>query len=464
MTPTSHPPTRPNAELAATLVAVGVVLWGLDTPLVEDGLFWWVPQGLLAAETGPQWVLDRLAQATRPHAALPPQWADGLPDYGHPPLWFWWMGLFLRGFGPNHFAVHLAALPFAALFGVFLARLGRVVGGERAAWAAAVIPLTPPIAANLLRADTDLPLMCLTPLALWAILTRAEGVFAVTAALATACKEPGVLLAAPALLANLRDGRIGWGWAWPPLTLLAWGALHEAETGWALAGSERLPETIGGWLHDLMSVTRITLVAQGRWILLVLAAWALLRRRFHAWPLTLLALTALGQIAFFGTLNFLGGLAREDAHTHVRYLLPGMVAALVMCLSLAPRGAWALVLMSVIFWRRPSDDGPEASMYGLDVALATREAAPMIRGLEGEVWVGSYAWTQLTRPYAGVVEVPIDTLRVYHLATTPEEVSGWLVETCEGEPLGRLQELPRTLHQEHRVGHAWVRVWRVGAP
>ena len=106
------------------LVAVGVVLWGLDTPLVEDGLFWWVPQGLLAAETGPQWVLDRLAQATRPHAALPPQWADGLPDYGHPPLWFWWMGLSLRVFGPNHFAVHLAALPFAALFGLFLARLG----------------------------------------------------------------------------------------------------------------------------------------------------------------------------------------------------------------------------------------------------------------------------------------------------------------------------------------------------
>ncbi|MBK9370211.1 MAG: hypothetical protein IPN01_28615 [Deltaproteobacteria bacterium] len=66
-----------------------MVLWGLDVPLVEDGLFWWVPQGLLAAETGPQWVLDRLAQATRPHAALPPQWAgNGLPDYGHPPLWF----------------------------------------------------------------------------------------------------------------------------------------------------------------------------------------------------------------------------------------------------------------------------------------------------------------------------------------------------------------------------------------
>ncbi|MCK6520814.1 glycosyltransferase family 39 protein [Myxococcota bacterium] len=461
MTPPPSNLTRLRAELVAALVAVGVVLWGLDAPIVEDGLFWWVPQALVVAETGPQWVLDTLPEAARPQAALPPQWADGLPDYGHPPLWFWWMGLFLRLFGHNHFAVHLAAAPFAALFGVFLAQLGRVVGGERAAWAAVVIPLTPPIAANLLRADTDLPLMCLTPLALWAILTRAEGVFAVTAAIATACKEPGVLLAAPALLANLRDRRLGWGWAWPPLTLFGWAAIHEAETGWALAGSERLPETLGGWLHDLMSVARITLFSQGRWVVWVLAAWALLRARFHTWPLTLLALTALSQIAFFGTLNFLGGLPREDAHTHVRYLLPGMVAALALALSLAPRGAWALLLMSAVYWRRPSDDGPESSLYGIDVALTTRAAAPTLRALDGEVWVGSYAWTQYTRPYAGVVEVPMDSLRVYHLATTPEEVRGWLVETCEGEPLGRLQELPRELHEEVRVGHAWVRIWRV---
>jgi hypothetical protein len=286
----------------------------------------------------------------------------------------------------------------------------------------------------------------------------------VTAAIATACKEPGVLLAAPALLANLRDGRLGWGWAWPPLTLFGWAAIHEAEAGWALAGSERLPETLGGWLHDLMSVTRITLLSQGRWIVLAWAVWALTRARFHAWPLTLLALTALSQISFFGTLNFLGGLTREDAHTHVRYLLPGMVAALVMCLSLAPRAAWALLLMSAVYWRRPSDDGPESSLYGIDVALATRAAAPALRALDGEVWVGSYAWTQLTRPYAGVVEVPIDTLKVYHLNTTPEEVRGWLVETCEGEPLGRLQELPRALHEELRVGQAWVRIWRVDTP
>ena len=123
MTPPPQATPNLSAELGAVLVALGVVLWGLDLPLVEDGLFWWVPQGLLAAETGPQWVLDRLPQAARPEAALPPQWADGLPDYGHPPLWFWWMGLFLRAFGPNHFAVHLAALPFAALFGLFLACL-----------------------------------------------------------------------------------------------------------------------------------------------------------------------------------------------------------------------------------------------------------------------------------------------------------------------------------------------------
>ena len=50
MTPPPQATPNLSAELGAVLVALGVVLWGLDLPLVEDGLFWWVPQGLLAAE------------------------------------------------------------------------------------------------------------------------------------------------------------------------------------------------------------------------------------------------------------------------------------------------------------------------------------------------------------------------------------------------------------------------------
>ena len=199
----------------AAVVAAAVVLDGLNTPLVEDALFWWVPQGLLASERGPMWVLDRLPQAVLPHDPLPPQWADGLPDYGHPPLWYWALGLAFVVMGPSHHAVHVLALPLAMMMAWGYARVLQELGGPRAAWAAMVLPLIPPVAAQLQNADTDLPLMALTPWALLGVLRRQEGLFAVCAVLATACKEPGVLLMVPALASNLADRRLGWGWLWP---------------------------------------------------------------------------------------------------------------------------------------------------------------------------------------------------------------------------------------------------------
>lgn len=449
-------------EPIAALLACAIVLLNIDAPLVEDGLFWWVPQAMLAAERGPLWVLDALPAAARPQAELPPQWRGGLPDYAHPPLWFWYMGAWIRLLGPHAFAVHVAALPLAALMGWGLAALGRSVGGEPGARAAVVLPLLPPVAANLLRADTDLPLMALTPWALWAILNRREGLFALTAGLATGCKEPGILLAAPALFANLLDRRFGWGWLWPPMVLAAWAGVHHAETGWALAGSERLPESFGGWLRDIGSVIRIVVLSQGRWIALPLALWGLSRRPADR-GVWVLAVHTLTQIFFFGTLNFLGGLEREDDHTHVRYLIPAMLGGGVLALSRSPIAAAPLAVLSLLHLHAPSPDGPEGSIYGLDVARAARAAAPKVAALDPPVWVGSYMWTQYTRPYAGVVDVPIDGLRRYEYGTDPAEVSGWVVASCEGEPLGRLQELPLELVETVQVNEAWVRLYRVGS-
>lgn len=451
----------PRPELLASVLASAIVLLNLDAPLVEDGLFWWVPKAMLAAERGPLWVMNHLPEAARPMAELPPQWQAGLPDYGHPPLWFWYMGLWIKLLGPHPLAVHIGALPLAALMGWGLVALGRAAGGEHGARAAIVLPLLPPVAANLLRADTDLPLMALTPWALWAILNRREGLFALTAALATGCKEPAVLLAGPALLANLIDRRPGYGWLWPPMVLAAWAGLHHAETGWYLAGSERLPETFGGWLHDLGSVTRIVALSQGRWIALPLAAWGLTRRPVDRAVLILGAHTLI-QILFFGTLNFLGGIDRIDAHTHVRYLIPAMLGGGSLALALSPVAAIPVGILSFMHLHSASADGPEASLYGLDVARAARLAAPRVAALSRPVWVGSYMWTQYTRPYAGVVEVPIDGLSLYAYGTDPATVSGWVVESCEGEPLGRLQELPLELEETLWVQEAWVRLYRVG--
>ncbi len=442
-------------------MAVGVVLLNIDAPLVEDGLFWWVPKALLVAESGPAFVLAELPAAALPQSELPPQWLGGMPDYAHPPLWYWYLGLFLRLPVAPHVAVHLAALPLAAAFGWGSAELLRRAGGTWAAWGAAVFPLIPPVAANLLRADTDLPLMALTPWALVAVLDRRDGLFALTAALATWCKEPGILLAAPALLACVLDRRKGWGWVAPPAALALWALVHYLETGWGLASSERLPETVGAWFSDIGTVLWIALGDQFRWILVPLAIYGLWRGTPRRRALAILAAHTLVQLGFFGTLNFLGGLDRLDAYTHVRYLIPGILGACTVLVALGPPNAVVLAVASLVFLYRPSPHGPESSLYGVDVGRAVREAGPLIAAQEQTTWVGSYAFTQLTRPYAGVVTTPLEGLEVYAFETDPTEVEGVIVEVCEGEPLGRLQELDLEEIERVEVRHAWVRILRV---
>jgi hypothetical protein len=442
--------------MLAALVATLVVLFNLDAPLVEDGLFWWVPKALWMSENGFAVVLDQLPAAADPDGPLPPQWEGGLPDYAHPPLWYAWMALFLKLPLKVHHAVHLAALPMAAAFGWGCAALLRRVGGDRAAWTAMALPLVPPIAAQLLRADTDLPLLAATPWCLVFILDRRDAPFAVLAALATWCKEPGILLAAPALVACLLDRRRGWGWLAPPAALAAWAGVHYAAAGWGLAGTERLPETVGHWLSDVGTVLWIVVGEQWRFLLLPLVVFGLWKWTPRRRALALLGVHTAVQLLFFGTLNFLGGIDRLDAYTHVRYLLPGLVGWLVMVLSVAPPAAAVLAVVSVFFLHRPSVHGPESSLYGLDVARAVRDTELPLD--QGPVWVGSYAWTQLTRPYAGVVDQPVEGLHVYGHDTDPAEVAGYVIEACEGEPLGRIQE--RSLKEVSRteVGHAWVRV------
>ncbi len=448
--------TRNLPALLAALVASVVVLANLDAPLVEDGLFWWVPKALWVSENGLAIVLDQLPEAADPHGPLPPQWEGGLPDYAHPPLWYWYLALWLKLPLAPHHAVHLAALPMAIAFGTGCASLLRRVGGDRAAWASVALPLVPPIAALLLRADTDLPLLAATPWALVFILDQRDASFALLAALATWCKEPGILLAAPALVACLVDRRRGWGWLAPPAALAAWAAVHYLAAGWALAGTERLPESVGHWMRDVATVAWIVTGDQWRWLLMPLAALGLWRWSPRRRALTILAAHTAVQLLFFGTLNFLGGIDRIDAYTHVRYLLPGMLGWLVMMLALAPPAAVVLTIASVIFLHRPSPHGPESSLYGLDVGRAVG-AAQLPTG-RGPVWVGSYAWTQLTRPYAGVVSEPVQSLHVYGPNTDPDTVKGYVVEACEGEPLGRLQELSLREVERFEVRHAWVKV------
>ena len=426
----------------AALFAVGVVLSGMGVPLMDDDLFWWTPKGLLVAEHGPQLILaGDLPSALLTDTELPRQWADGLPDYGHPPLWFWWLGLWLKLAGPQAQSVHLAVLPVAASAGWGLAVLMRRMGGHRAAWGALAVLVTPPLVVQLWRGDTDAGLLALS---IWALISLVDGKwlrFAVFSALATWVKEPGVLLVVPAVMACFLERKWRWAALAPAASLGLWGAVHYAMTGWAFAGAERLPPGPLEWASDLFSVAWLILGDQGRFLIWPFAVWAVWKGFVRVRPLCIVGSFAVAQIGFFGTFNFLGGIDRDDAHTHMRYLVPGSAGSQAVAISANPMAGFAAAAASLWHLKSSHPRGPEASLCSAEEGLALRRFAAGESANIRPLWVGSYAFTQLTRPYAGVVSEPMMGLRVYGPDTRPDDVSGHVLSTTFGEPLGRLQEL-----------------------
>ncbi len=485
---------------ALALLVPGLFLLSqLGLPLVEDGLFWWVPRALLLAQEGPRWVAaGELPDACMPSLALPPQWTGGLPDYGHPPLWFHYLALWIRLLGPHGWVVHAACLPVALGLGWACLGLTRRLGGPAAAPIAMVALACPPVLAQLLRPDTDLPLLAVSIAALLALGAGRLVSFALLAALATWLKEPAVLLAVPAATLALarRSPRHLAAASVAPLALLAWMAIHHHATGWALAGAEHLPAGPGAYLRDLGAVLALSLLATGRWLMLALAVAALLLRWRRAGPPrpeppgthvaadSLLACTSflIAQLLVFAGLNFLGGRGLQDAYTHVRYLLPAItVAAIVLPvltlrwstaalprLATHPRVTASLLALVLVGAGLPSarwlhPRGPEATLYGADQARAWQAAAEEIeehRPALGTLWVESHLYTALTRPYAGLVQRPVPRLVPFGPATRPEDLQPGdvIVHSRYGEPLSRLGELRSSPIARYDHGSAWVKV------
>jgi len=438
------------AAIGAVLAGAWVML-NLDAPLVEDSLFWWVPKGMLAAERGwPMALHGDLPAAVRTGAlggALVPQWAGGIPNYGHPPLWYWWLGL-IAGAAPTIRAIHLACIVPAMAAGAGFAALGARLGHR---WSGMAVFFLPPFLAQLVRPELDLPLIACVPWALVALLDRRWNRFAVIGALAVLFKEPGVLLAAPALTLAFRQRRLRWQAVVPLLTLLAWGMLH----GW-LAKPERLPAGVLGYLVDLATVFQIVLLEQGRWLLL-LGIPCLLRHR------TILVFV-LTWMLFFAGVGFFANRGTADAFTHVRYLLPGLAVAAVVL-----SGRWPVLPVIGLLWlHSPSTFGPEASLYGVDVARAAKQAGPWIeieQAEEQQVWVGTHTAAYLTQPWAGVIDAPIEGLRVYSIDTPAASVpaGSLLIEASYGEPTGAiLSGRSKTAVAHWTVHNASVFAWRLG--
>lgn len=448
-----------SPPLVAGLLAAAWVLLNLDAPLVEDGLFWWVPKGLLAAELGPRTVLAHTLPAVmEPGLAVtgtPPQWTGGLPDYAHPPLWYWWLGLFLAA-APTVQAVHLACLPPAVLAAAGFAALGARVGHR---WSGLGVLSLPPVLAQMLRADLDLPLLAVFPWALLALLDRRWRRFAVLGFLAPWLKEPGVILAAPAVLACLSDRTVRLEALAPLLGLGTWALVHGG-----LAQPESLPTGLEGYWGDLGIAARILFFEQGRWLLL-LGLYGLWQRGALRDRTVILGGLVVTWWVFFSAVGFFAGRGTLDSLTHVRYFLPGMAVATVL---LARRWPW-LPLLGLVYLRARSPFGPEASLYGLDAARAERDAVPALEAAlaeGGRVWVGSYQAAGLSQPWAGIVEEPVGPVQIYSLGTDPRllQAGDVLVVAAYGEPAGSLLRAVQTRERgRFQRGDAEVRLLDVVA-
>lgn len=491
------PAPRPTARLLPVLAAsipATFLLAHLHLPLMEDALFWWVPRALKFAEQGLGWVAaGDLPAACQPDLPLPPQWAAGIPDYGHPPTWFWYLSAWIRLPLRPVTAVHLACVPWALGAGFGILALSNRLCPAHPVLTALPALLAPPLLAQVLRPDTDLPLLCCFLWALVALWDRRPLRFALWATLATTFKEPGVLLALPGLTLALRHRRFVAASIAPVAALGGWALLHHAVAGWGLAGAERLPESAGEWLRDAGRVLQLVAWEQGRGALLLAwlaAAVATRSDRLPANPppspdgarMRLLLLLAAWTGAFSGV-NFLGGRNVEQGYTHVRYLLPAITlfallatsAVLVLARGLARRSPFRLfylvpavtLAIAAAGSRAPHPRGPEANLFQRDLALAWQRAVPEVqqalRRDVGRVWVGSYLYTALTRPYAGLVQAPLSGLQVYGYGTDPEALrqGDRVVQAAYGEPLGRLGELELRFLAEASAGAAWVRMFEV---
>jgi hypothetical protein len=419
------------------------VLWTLvyrDAPLVEDALFWFVPAAGVDAARG--WAL--VAQGALPadvlgeHLLVPPQWGAGLPDTGHPPLWYWWLATFLR-FGMSLASLRVACLVPAIVGGVGFVALARDQGR---AWAGLALWCIPGVLAQVLRPELDLPLLAIVPWALLAVRRRAWGAFTVLALLATWVKEPGVLLFVPAAIQALRDRRGAPGvWAAVFTPVLGLGAWALVDGG--LAPLLHTPLTAAELGANVGGVLRYVAFDQGRWCLLLGAAG------LFAAPAE--AGFVIANVLFFAYVRYDATSGTQDAFTHLRYLGPALAVGVVT----ASAGFRFPVAVAQLCWlHRVHANGPEASMAGIDGAYTDRAALRQsVAAPVGRIWVGSYLAAGVGRPWAGYPAVDHAAMYTFDTLPTDLRAGDLLLVSPYGEPATRLE---RALDTET------VRVWSLG--
>lgn len=179
---------------------------------------------------------------------------------GHTPLIPVYLALAWRLLGFSPLTTRLAMAAFAAGTLVALYVLGRVVTSREAAlWSCVLLALSPLFFAQSTLAFLDLPAAFTTTVAVWALLRRRLGWFALVASVSVLTKETAIVIVPVAIVfiwrfKNHMD-RSPWKWLATPIAVLAaWAVYYHHQTGFWTGNTEYLQYNLYSTLGPLRIV------------------------------------------------------------------------------------------------------------------------------------------------------------------------------------------------------------------
>jgi hypothetical protein len=365
---------------------------------------------------------------------------------GHTPLVSICLAIAWRFAGFSPLVTRLTMVAFAAGTLVALYALGRTLTKrETAIWACALLGLSPLFFAQSTLAFLDLPAAFTTTVALWALLRRRMGWFAVAASFAVLTKETAVVIVPVAVvfvwLCRKSPARNAWLWlAAPVATLSVWAFYYHHVTGYWTGGSTYLQYNLYSTLEpgriavSLLRRLYQVFVAGFNWLLV--AAALLGYRRLKAQDLDAEEKAAVSEESstglrreFYSITTVLGAvyiimLSVVGGAVLTRYLLPMFPCfylALVLLVETLPRPLMrtAFVLVAVGFvasWfiNPPFPFAYENNLSHADFIQLHEQAAGWLSAQPGRPRILT-AWPvtdELSHPELGYLKRPMRVVSV----------------------------------------------------
>jgi 4-amino-4-deoxy-L-arabinose transferase-like glycosyltransferase len=263
---------------------------------------------------------------------------------GHTPLIPVYLALTWRLLGFSPLITRLAMAAFAAATLVALYMVGRAVASREAAlWACILLAVSPLFFAQTTLAFLDLPAAFTTTIAVWALLRRRLGWFALAASIAVLTKETAIVIVPVAIifLWRFRKHAASSTWIWlatPVATLAAWTVYYHHQTGFWTGNPEYLQYN----LYSTLGPVRIATSFARRLYQVFIAGFN--------WLLVGAALLGFRRMKAFQQQNAAEGVSRkEDPPAHRRkeffYLAAGLAVVYISLLSVVGGAVLARYLL-----------------------------------------------------------------------------------------------------------------------